>query len=309
MEAKAYIVLGPLAVADMAATHPDIISGYPMPTAVAGFGYRTVLEVNRELDGSLKHLGTAVVVHRHSLMDGHPKNPVEMKGKLDRGAPIVDEYKARAELTFIIAVDEELELADDGDIKSGVDKDHAERFLARKLPGWLFGGGKVFVPSGMKPEDLVRYVNQNEIQNELRRIPPGYVLVDRRDLMEVERSQGGDSLDALFNCIEAVKRAEDGNGDAPRREDGEKFKRRHPGWIVPLLVGFQGIERPVMRGGTRVGGRAVLHVYAESLYSVGEYRSLRSMLAEDEDPFEASLWRHCRNKPSETFYVSAIGTI
>jgi len=308
METSSYIILGPVDVADMSATHPDIINGYPMPTAVAGFGYKTVLDLNKEFGGCLTHLGTAVVVHKHSMMEGHPKNPVEIKGKLNQGAPIVDEYKARAEVTFIIALNEEPRLSETGDMLPGVDPDLAKSFLARRMPGWSFGGGKIFVPSGKRPDDLVKFVPGNEIGQALSIVGAGYVLVDRRDLLELERTGEEDALDALFNCVEFIKQAEP-DGKVNDGDGTEKAaKRKHPGWIVPLLVGFQGIERPSQRGGTRVGG-AVNHVYAESIYSIGEYKSLKGMLAADDDPLEASLWRHCRHKASETFYVSAIETI
>lgn len=290
-----YIAVGPVSVHDLAANHPDIIAGYPMPTAVAGFGYKLGLDISRHVGNLFKVAGTAVVVHAHSELVGHSKNPVETPGK--DAAPIIDEFRARAELSFVIA------LHDIGYDDDGVDPaylDEAARLLERKVPEWLFGGGKIFPMVG---RTAVRVSSHDGLAATLRELPPGFVLVDRHDLMEKRVSEGRDTLDALLDIIEFH--------DANAGNDGFErlWERRQPGWIVPLCVGFQAIETPRMRKKSRINDGVTPHLYGESIYSVGEYKSLRTLVAVNGDEaLEGAFWRHRVNKNSGTYFVSAMQT-
>jgi len=312
MNRNTYVVVGPLRVDDLCAVHPDIIQGYPSATSVAGIGYKMVLDLGKNLDvEGLIHEGTAVIVHDHSFLGGHPKNPVSGTDAT-KGAPIIDEFRARAELSFVISIGN-LEVHDEA----------VANAIFKTLPGLFFGGGKVF-PKYFDVKKQVVISSASALRETLKKHKSGSILFDRHDLLEYElASQEGkiDALDALLNCIEFRKSSDqDTQGNEAAGSDvnvenkpsgklaADKYDyaRKYPGWLVPLLVGFQGIEQRQKRAHTRTPDGVNDHVFAESLYSLGEYKSLASILASEEDTFlEGSFWKHCQNKASETFYVTA----
>lgn len=297
MSTNTYIILGPLRVDDLSAVHPDIIQGYPSPTSVAGIGYKIVLDLARDLDvEGLTHEGSAVIVHEHSMLGGHPKNPV-MGTDATKGAPIVDEFRARAELSFVISVGG-LEVNDD-DVAAAIFK---------RLPALFFSGGKVF-PKSFDIAKQVKIASAGTLFGILKSHRSGFVLFDRHDLLELEVSSGDvDALDALLNCVEfrpVVDEDADGAQEKKASADRPQYARKHSGWLVPLLVGFQGIEHSQKRSHTRTPDGLNDHVYAESLYSLGEYKSLASILASEENEFlEGSFWKHNYLATSETFVVT-----
>lgn len=290
-----YLVVGPLSVDNLNATHPDIIAGYPMPTAVAGFGYKLSLDIERIAAGEYKSLGTAVVVHSHSELGGHSKNPVEDSKK--GAASIIDEFRARAELSFVLA----LEGLDDGgdliDLQAIGDK------LELQSPEWFFGGGKVF-PNGLGTRKLVIATDADGLEAALSKVPAGYVLFDRHDLLEKGKSEGRDTLDALLDLVEVTK-VVDGDG----KDLKTTYTRKQEGWIVPLSVGFQAIELPKVRAKSRINDGVTPHVFAETIYSAGEYKSLRTRIAlKGSEALNGAFWSHRADRDTGTFFVSATQT-
>jgi CRISPR-associated protein (Cas_Csy2). len=285
-----YLVIGPVSVSDLAGNHPDIIAGYPMPTAVAGLGYKLGLDIRRHVGPYFKVAGTAVVVHDHSEQEGHPKNPVTSKAD---AAPIIDELRARADLSFVLALDVE----DDDDFSESYLEDAAE-LLSRKIPELLFGGGKVF--PAFDGTTLVKAADIDQLPDALRKLPAGNVLVDRHDLLEDVVSSGRDTLDALLDIVEFTNVAEEGATE-------KEWSRRQSGWVVPICVGFQAIETPKIRPRSRINDGVTPHVYGETIYSVGEYRSLRTLLAvQSRNALDGAFWKHCADKNSGTYFVSAM---
>lgn len=303
-----FVTIGPLKIDDLSAVQPDIIQGYPSATAVAGLGYKIVLDLTRHFNvEGLKHEGTAVIVHEHSELDGHPKNPV-MDKKIDKGAPIVDEFRARAEMSFVVAISG-LEIHDNA----------VATAINEMLPSLFFSGGKIF-PTSFDVNKQVSICTGANLKDVLKKHKPGSVLFDRHDLLESEiasRNGDVDTLDALLNCLEFKEAMLDDNNSENNDEISKKSEttkasdttekaRKYPGWLVPLFVGFQGIEKRQKRSHTRTLDGLNDHIYAESLYSLGEYKSLSSVVTSEEDEFlEGSFWKHAHNPASETFFVTA----
>lgn len=282
-----YLVIGPLSVDGMTAQQPDIVAGYPAPTAVAGLGYKFALDLSKTQVGKVMANGTAVVVHDHSVMDGHVKLPLEDKAKIrqNKGASILDERRARASISIVISLDFENDVQDDIIVK------HAQDLL----PGLYFAGGKAFPVCNGQPAKVLVAKNHDGLASALREVPPGYVLLDRSDLMQGAADEK-DPLDILLDLIEFVP--QDSGDGQPRHS------RRQPGWLVPVFVGYQAIEGRQIRRGVR-HAEAIGHVFAESIYSVGEFRSVRGILAKDPDALASAFWKHNYNSQTETYFVSA----
>ncbi|MDW9478891.1 hypothetical protein GOB57_09360 [Sinorhizobium meliloti] len=282
-----YIVVGPVSIDGMTAQQPDIVAGFPAPTAVAGLGHKFALDLSAALGGIVKSGGAAVIVHDHSVMAGHVKLPLEDKAKIraNKGASILDEMRARVTVSLVFA----LEFMQD--VQDAVLIEEAEKLV----PAMYFGGGKVFPSIGGHRSKVLVAKGQDGLTSALYEIPAGFALLDRSDLLEAS-TENKDPLDALLDIIEFVPH-DTGEGE-PR------YTRRLPGWLVPVFVGYQAIERRKVRSGLRHAA-AIGHVFAESIYSVGEFRSLRGMLAKDPETLSSAFWKHRHNPQTETYFVSA----
>ncbi|AFG36511.1 type I-F CRISPR-associated protein Csy2 [Spirochaeta africana] len=98
-----------------------------------------------------------------------------------------------------------------------------------------------------------------------RLLMPGYVLVERRDLMIQEMQDGNDALDALLNCMKIDHSCE-------QSEDGTvewQSKRKYPGWLVPVAVGYQGVSE--LGRVSRQRDPTVQHRFAEAIVTLGEF--------------------------------------
>lgn len=287
MSLKTYLVLGPLTVDGMTAQQPDIVAGYPAPTAIAGLGHKFALDLSSTGVGQVSSAGTAVVVHDHSLMAGHVKLPLEDKDKIrqNKGASILDEQRARATISVIIALDLRADVQDDDLIEQS----------EKLVPTMYFGGGKVFPAVGRRMAKVAVAKETDGLVEAIRSLPPGYVLLDRADLLESAPADR-DPLDALLDIVEMVPQ------DTGEKEP--KYTRRNPGWLVPVFVGYQAIERTKQRRGLR-NPNAIGHVFAESVYSLAEFRSVRGLISKDPETLTSAFWKHTYNPQTETYLVSA----
>ncbi len=108
-------------------------------------------------------------------------------------------------------------------------------------------------------------ITEQDTAQVLRQLMPGYVLIERRDLMLEAMKQGADALDALLGYLTVHHHCE-------QLEDQSVVwhsQRKTSGWIVPIATGFQGIS-PL---GTAKNQRdpSVPHRFAESVVTLGEF--------------------------------------
>jgi len=99
----------------------------------------------------------------------------------------------------------------------------------------------------------------------LRKLMPGYVILERRDLMHQAMQNGQDALDALIEYLAVHHTCE--------QQDEKviwKTGRKEKGWLVPIAVGFQGIS-PL---GKALNQRddTIPHRFAEAVVTLGEFR-------------------------------------
>jgi CRISPR-associated protein Csy2 len=94
---------------------------------------------------------------------------------------------------------------------------------------------------------------------------PGYVLVERRDLVEAAMENGSDALGALLDStkVSYVGKADE-NGNVQWRAE------KAPGWIVPIAVGFHGISELGKVANQR--DETQEHRFAESVVTLGEFK-------------------------------------
>lgn len=107
--------------------------------------------------------------------------------------------------------------------------------------------------------------DESSVRALVRKLMLGHVLIERRELMIAAMKNGEDALNAFISHLSLQHRSEqDSEGKVTWTR-----KRREPGWLVPIAVGFQGISDL----GVAVNQRDMdtPHRFAESIVTLGEF--------------------------------------
>lgn len=116
----------------------------------------------------------------------------------------------------------------------------------------------IYFASEDKPEE------QKKI---LHRLMPGFAVIERRHLLEQAENGEGDTLDTLLSFLTIHHEAEINKENEVRAWTS---KRRETGWLIPLVVGFQGLTRLGKMKTQRDPN--VLHRFAEPVITLGEFK-------------------------------------
>lgn len=132
----------------------------------------------------------------------------------------------------------------------------------------------------------------------LRQLMPGYVLIERRDLMIDAMQQGDDAIDALLGYLTVHHHCE-------QLEDQSVVwhsQRKTSGWIVPIATGFQGIS-PL---GEAKNQRApsVPHRFAESVVTLGEF-----VMAHKIKQLDDILWQYHPDLENDLYLCQQVNAI
>jgi CRISPR-associated protein Csy2 len=178
----------------------------------------------------------------------------------------------------------------------GIDKDDEEEvmplllsFLHSQLK--MAGGDIVSVSN---PEFIkVDQNDQQEFRKLSRKLMPGFVLIERRELIVEAMRQGQDALDALLDYLSIKNRSE-------IDEDGNvnwTSKRKTSGWLVPVATGFQGIS-PVTEPGQTLNQRdpSTPHRFAEAVVTLGEFIMPYRLRSLDE-----LMWHYHYDEPNNLY--------
>ncbi|MCL2898995.1 type I-F CRISPR-associated protein Csy2 [Brenneria tiliae] len=137
---------------------------------------------------------------------------------------------------------------------------------------------------------------QNEAQTRsvMRRLLPGYMLLDRRELLKnhfEQLKQGNpqaEMLDAWLNFV-AIKMGAVANNDGNEQVDWRYLPKPESGYLVPLMTGYRAIS-PLYAAGEveKTRDPTTPFCFAESIYGIGEWRGAHRI-----DDLHAALWRYC----------------
>lgn len=149
---------------------------------------------------------------------------------------------------------------------------------------------------------------QQANRKQLRKLLPGFALVQRADLLAEhlrflrETNPAAEPLDAWLDFA-ALK-----YGAEQPEEGKEKAAWRHvpkpgSGWLVPLAVGYRGISELHEPGQVaRARDAATPFRFAEAVYSVGEWLSPHRA-----ETLDALIWRHDEAGPENGWYLCRNG--
>ncbi|EGR0626885.1 type I-F CRISPR-associated protein Csy2 [Vibrio cholerae] len=235
--------------------------GFPAMTAWLGFVHALERKLSQAGLSDLMLHSAAVVSHRcdvqthkgegdfvHSIIG--TANPLDKDGS--RSA-FIEEARCHLDVSLVI------EWSGNED---QVQQPEFTQQLQAVIAAMKVAGGDVL--SFGKPS-VKSVITQEDTAQVLRQLMPGYVLIERRDLMIDAMQQGDDAIDALLGYLTVDHHCE-------QLEDQSvawHSQRKTNGWIVPIATGFQGISPLGEAKNQR--DPSVPHRFAESVVTLGEF--------------------------------------
>ena len=120
---------------------------------------------------------------------------------------------------------------------------------------------------------------------------PGYVIIERRDILKQEMENGTNGLDALLDYTKVNMSArKDENG----KITGWNLSRKGTGWIIPISVGFKGLSPLGICRNQR--DKETQHRFAESAVTLGEFRMPYHF-----DSIDDMMWRYAYDENQELY--------
>jgi CRISPR-associated protein Csy2 len=128
--------------------------------------------------------------------------------------------------------------------------------------------------------------DDEDLRKVQRKLMPGYVIVERRDLMVNAMEQGVDALDALIDYL-AIHHScnKDDEGNITWTSHRKSFNDRPAGWIVPIATGFHAISE--LGKALNQRDQDAPHRFAESIVTLGEFKMPHRL-----NFIEDMLWRY-----------------
>jgi CRISPR-associated protein Csy2 len=234
-----------------------------LPAMTAWLGAVHALQRKLQLSGfeAIRFNAVGVVCHQLDLQthkDAHAyesviigtANPLDKAGKRPS---FIEEARCHLDVSLLIEYD-------------GIYQNEMDEFLtklAEILSTLKMASGDIL--SFKKPFGSV--VNEDAQHKKLMaQLMPGYVLVERKDLMQEAMKAGQDALDALLDGLKVTH--------VSQMDEEEhvtwKSSRAQLGWIVPIATGFHGISELGQAGHQR--DSETPHRFAESLVTLGEFK-------------------------------------
>jgi CRISPR type I-F/YPEST-associated protein Csy2 len=260
---KNYLYINHVLIQNANAMSSPYTIGFPAMTAWLGAVHALQRRLQQRGLADVFLLKTAVSCHRFNLQTYRGRgdavysiigtaNPLNKDGKR---SSFIEEARCHLEVSFIVEV-------------TGVNGDNKTEFLAftrEELNKMKMAGGDILSLKGIELL-FVDADDEKQVKALLRKLMPGYVLIERRDLMTASMDEGKDALGALLDHIKVAHIASIDDDGIVRWN----AQRKEPGWIVPIAVGFKGISGICKAKNQR--DETTEHRFAESVVTLGEFK-------------------------------------
>lgn len=290
MIADAYIVLRKLKIQNANALSSALTIGFPALSAWLGAVHAMQRKLNeKESFKNLEFNQAAIACHDFKLHThkGHGDfdwsiigtgNPLTKDGKRPS---FIEEGRCNLCVSMIIGCNN-LSRFDFDDFKS-----EFETILFSKMK---VAGGDIL---DFNQVEYKKPDSEDEKRKLLNSLMPGYILVERRDLVKEAMENGTDALDAVMDHVALHHSCE-------KDESGEiqwQVKRKASGWIIPIATGFQGISDLTEPGKTyNQRDSSVPHRFAEAIVTLGEFKMPHRLR------FDDAFW-HYDYRENENLYL------
>jgi len=179
-------------------------------------------------------------------------NPLKKKGSEYQRPPFIPEARCDLEVSLLVEV-------------TGINADNEKAFLDhvhKQLYRMKMASGDILSVENPK----IIYDGEKQVRACIRQLMPGYVLIERRDLMMSAMECGKDALDALLDYLKVMYQS---NPEEKVRGKWSRTKKVQ-GWIVPIAVGFHGISE--LGNAKNQRDEKTTHRFAESVVTLGEFK-------------------------------------
>lgn len=206
----------------------------------------------------LKSVGIAVYDFNLKTFNGHgdfedkiitAANPLNKDGERPSFIP---EAKCDLTVTMIIEI-ENLEYDDEEDFIQLVEEN--------LLPRMRMAGGDIL--ESEKPETL-KVMDEKDARKLKRRLMPGFVIINRGDLVRKGVSEGMDAMDAIIDYLAIHYHC-----SSEEAKIQWKAERKTNGWIIPISNGFYGVSEFIKCKEQR--NYEHKHRFAEPVLTLGEF--------------------------------------
>jgi CRISPR-associated protein Csy2 len=285
-QTDALIILPHLNIQNVNTISSPLTWGFPSMTAVLGFTHALERKLNSQYN-DLKFSGVGVICHHFEAQTYQAakysdrlfcltRNPLKKDGNT---ASLNEEGRAHVEISLVFQATGSACIASENKQMQILET------INNIVQTLRLAGGSIF---SIKPERNIesKFINwpdyDNEVQKKeskkiLRKLLPGFALVDRSDLLinHTEKLQKKNSeptaLDTLleFSSIQHEPSTYD-----LKEERAEWTINKKPGWIVPIPIGYQAISELYPAGKVK-NARDMNYPFqfVESIYSLGQWVS------------------------------------
>jgi len=250
-----FILISKIGVSDANALSSPYSIGFPAITSLMGFVQKIELLLH-ELDEykNIKLTNAGIVSNKFDLQItkvgfnnkiGLFKTPLRDNGSLDS---IIESPRCSMQISILI------ECENVGLVDIDVFTKYVEDILWSKLK---FAGGNIFKPYGN--ESKYKHVSFYEKKDNiiLRKMMPGYALIERRDLIINSMEEGNDAIESLLRYVKI------------NYQKDIDPKKESKGWIVPITVGYHGISDLAVVDNQR--SYEYQHIFAENIVTLCEF--------------------------------------
>jgi len=235
--------------------------GFPAMTAWLGAAHALQRKLNQDGFDSVIFNSVAVVCHDIKLQtyrgNGDFVNSIIGTGNpLDKNGnrpAFIEEARCHLDVSLVV----EYQGLAKKDEENAMEKITTLLYASMKM-----AGGDILSVGQL---EFLKVDDNNDLRILTRKMMPGHVLIERRELMENAMLQGRDAIDALLDHIKVMHRSE-------KDEDGKvswDSKREASGWIVPIATGFHGVTALGHANNQR--DPDTQHRFAESVVTLGEF--------------------------------------
>lgn len=260
---KKLLILPRINIQNANALSSPFTIGFPAVPAWMGAVHALQRKLNQQGYTDAQFNGVGVVSHEFNLQTYQGESDF-VASIIGTGNPLDKEgnrpsfiEEARCHLTVSLIIDYEGIDIDD--------KNAALELVKHILHGQLKMAGGDILSYGTPY--FTNTESSQETQKILRRLMPGYVLLERRELMKNAMEQGQDALDAMLDYLSIHHNCS---------QDGDKVEwsstRKEKAWLVPIATGFQGISS--LGNALNQRDETTPHRFAESIITLGEFKML-----------------------------------
>ena len=218
-------------------------------------------------------------------------NPLRKKGASFERPPFIEEARVHLTISLLIEID-------------GLLPDRFSIFIEKTtetLMGMKIAGGDIldFLPIQDPMEStstrnsrllLVDGENEREVRRAIRSLMPGYVLVERRQLLKRKQEELNqqDILQVMLDLLALHYEYDD------EQDSWHLQPRKEKGWLVPIVTGFKGLTPLGHVANQR--DASTLHRFAEPVLTLGEFK-----MAHRFDCIDDIMWHYHYDKNKDLY--------